>query len=77
METMRIDHEGRLILPEDVRRALGVGPDQDVVAEITAAGLLIRAIREATSITERIAAMNLPTADWEQMEREIESGRLA
>ena len=29
-----------------------------------------------TPITERIAAMYLPVFDWEQMEREIEAGRL-
>lgn len=77
METMRIDHIGRLIMPEHVRRALGVGPNQDVIAEITPDGLLIRAASSEASITQRIAALNLPVAEWEQIEREIESGRRA
>jgi hypothetical protein len=45
--------------------------------EVTRRGLLIRSKRSDTPITDRIAAMSLPVAEWEQMEREIEAGRLA
>lgn len=33
-----------------------------------------RAVR--LKAVERVATMNLPTCDWEQMEREIEAGRV-
>jgi antitoxin component of MazEF toxin-antitoxin module len=71
MEVMHIDGAGRLALPTTVLQALGVEPDEDVVAELTEDGLLIRS-RGSDTITERIAAMNLPVGEWEQMEQEIE-----
>jgi antitoxin component of MazEF toxin-antitoxin module len=73
---MHIDSAGRLTLSAAVLQALGIGPDEDVITELTEDGLLIRP-RESAPITERIAAMNLPVAAWEQMEREIEAGRSA
>jgi antitoxin component of MazEF toxin-antitoxin module len=76
METAHIDPAGRLLLPDDLLRRLGFERDQDVAVEITNDGLLIRANRPEGGITERIAGMNLPTAAWEQMEREIDAGRL-
>ena len=36
-----------------------------------------RAYSGVNPVTERIAAMNLPTADWPQLEQEIEAGRLS
>ena len=76
MEVMHIDGAGRLALPTTVLQALGVEPDEDVAVELTEDGLLIRS-RASEPITERIAAMNLPVGEWEQMEQEIEAGRSA
>lgn len=72
IQTSRIDHAGRPVLPMAVLEALGIGPDEDVIMEVTKEGLLIRPKGTATSITERIAAMALPVAGWKQMEQEIE-----
>jgi bifunctional DNA-binding transcriptional regulator/antitoxin component of YhaV-PrlF toxin-antitoxin module len=77
MEVSHIDHAGRLILTAAMLRALGIAPDEDVLVEVTRDGLLIRPKTTSLTITERIAAMNLPVSDWEGMEGEIEAGRSA
>jgi hypothetical protein len=46
-----------------------------VIVELTETGILIKAKVRPTPITDRIAAMNLPVADWDEMEKEIEAGR--
>ncbi len=75
-QTIRTDRTGRVTLPATVLTALGIGPDTEVTIEITAAGILIRPVSTLPPITRRIAAMDLPVANWEDMEREIERGRL-
>jgi hypothetical protein len=57
--------------------ALGIVGNQEteVVLELAGAGVVIKPKGALPPITARIAAMNLPIADWEQMEREIEEGR--
>jgi citrate lyase alpha subunit len=56
--------------------ALGVGPEEEVILLSTDAGLVIKPKRAATTIIQRIAAMNLPVSNWDTMEQEIEAGRL-
>ena len=75
-QTVVIDHAGRITLPKSALDALGVHPDEEVTLSLTDEGLVIKPKRTAATITERIAAMNLPVADWETMEPEIEAGRL-
>ena len=75
-QTVVIDHAGRITLPKSALDALGVHPDEEVTLSLTDEGLVIKPKRTAATITERIAAMNLPVADWETMEQEIEAGRL-
>ncbi len=75
MATIHIDEAGRLLLPADIMRSLGLRPDEDVVGEVLEEGLLIRAPHREWPITARIAAMNLPVSDWEEMEGGIEAGR--
>jgi bifunctional DNA-binding transcriptional regulator/antitoxin component of YhaV-PrlF toxin-antitoxin module len=79
VETTTIDRTGRIILPETVLTALGISPSQEteVVIELTETGILIKPKPPRTSITERIAAMELPVADSDEMEQEIEAGRLS
>ena len=74
-QTIRTDRTGRVTLPATVLTALGIGPDAEVTIEITAADILIRPVSTLPQITRRIAAMDLPVADWGEMEREIQSGR--
>jgi hypothetical protein len=52
-------------------------PDAEVVVELTEIGIVIRPKRQDAPITSRIADMDLPVADWDQMEHDIETGRLA
>lgn len=75
--TTTVDRQGRVKLPRQILDALGVQNETEIVIEITASGALIKPRQTLTPITEKIAAMNLPAADWEQMEQEIEEGRLA
>ena len=74
--TTTIDQAGRIILPKQILDALRLHPKEEVVIELTETGIVIKPKRPITPITEPIAAMGLPVADWDQMEREIEGGRL-
>jgi len=73
-QTLTLDRTGRLPLPLSVLEALSLSPEAEVVIELTAAGLLIRPKSAVPPITARIAGLDLPVADWEQMEAEITEG---
>jgi len=77
-KTLTVDKSGRIVLPQPILTALGVTAssesDVDVVVELTESGVILKP-KQATPITDRIAAMALPVADWPQMEQEIEEGR--
>ena len=75
-QTITIDRAGRITLPKQILDALGVQPEAEVVIELMETGVVIKPKHHITPITGRIAAMNLPVADWDQMEQEIEAGRL-
>jgi len=75
-QTITIDQLGRITLPKQILDALGVQPETEVVIELADKEVVIKPKQPFTPITERIATMNLPVADWEQMEREIEVGWL-
>ena len=76
-QTVTIDHAGRITLPKSALDALGVCPDEEVTLLLTDGGLVIKPKRATAPITEHIAAMNLPVADWETVEQEIEAGWLS
>jgi AbrB family looped-hinge helix DNA binding protein len=75
-QTITIDQAGRITLPKQILDALKLQPETELVIEVIETGIVIRPKHLAAPLTERIAAMNLPVANWEQMEREIEAGRL-
>ncbi|MCI0697680.1 AbrB/MazE/SpoVT family DNA-binding domain-containing protein [candidate division KSB1 bacterium] len=75
-QTIAIDQAGRITLPKQILDALGLRPESELVIELKQAGAVIKPKHPITPITERIAAMNLPVADWNVMEKEIEAGRL-
>ena len=70
-----IDKNGRVALPKPMLDALGIASDSEVVIELTDAGIVIKSTNLTPSITQRIADMNLPVADWDEMEQEIDAGR--
>lgn len=76
-QTITIDQAGRITLPQQVLDALGLSTssETEVIIEFTTEGIVLKPKTSATPLTDRIAAMNLPVADWEQMEQEIEAGR--
>ena len=75
-QTARIDRSGRISLPKPVRDFLRLKPGAQVIIEVRGEEVMLRAGEDSTSITKRIAALALPVGDWEQMERQIEAGRL-
>ncbi len=70
-----IDKKGRVAIPASILDALGLLPEAEVVISLTNAGVLIKP-KNIAPITDRIAAMSLPVAQWEQMETESELGRM-
>jgi bifunctional DNA-binding transcriptional regulator/antitoxin component of YhaV-PrlF toxin-antitoxin module len=72
-----IDRSGRVVLPQPALEVLGVpaSVESEVLIELTSTGVVLKPKPAATPITQRIAAMNLPVADWAQMEQEIDAGR--
>jgi len=74
IEAAMIDEAGRICLPQRALDALGVHAEAEVLVELTDAGVVIKPKLDSPSITERIGQMNLPVADWDDMEREVEAG---
>ncbi len=72
-----IDKSGKLTLPQQVLDALGISSATEVLVEVTEQGLIITPKQKRPSLTEQIGQMDLPVADWDQMEQETEKGRLA
>src|SRR5690242_2792566 len=70
-ETVKIDQAGRVALPKTILEASGMGPDVEVVVESTDIGILIRPKAQLGPITARIASMELPVGDWEDMEHTL------
>jgi bifunctional DNA-binding transcriptional regulator/antitoxin component of YhaV-PrlF toxin-antitoxin module len=79
VNTLIIDQNGRIKLPWQIIESLGMKTDTELVVEMTKSGLLIKSKSSnlPTLLTDQVAAMNLPVADWEKMEQEIDTGRLA
>ena len=75
-ETVRMDRSGRVMLPKPIRNFLNIQPGAALVFEMKETGVLLRPQERTSTITARIAALALPVGDWDQMEREIEAGRL-
>ena len=76
-QTITIDRSGCIVLPKSVLDALRIHPGEKVTMHLTGESVVIKPKRTAVPVTNRIAAMNLPVADWETMKQEIEAGRLS
>lgn len=72
-----VDSQGRVLLPRPMLEALGIASDSEVVIELADGGIVIKSKDRLPAVTERIANMKLPVADWEQMEQELDAGRLS
>lgn len=79
VHTLTIDQKGRIKLPWQLIESLGMKTDTELIVEMTESGLLLKPKSSPTStpLTDQLSAMNLPVADWEQMEQEVEAGRLS
>ncbi len=71
----KIDPNGQITLPKDILKLFGWIPNMDVILEMKKKNIVIRPQNSMPPITYEIANMDLPVADWEQMEQEIEEGR--
>lgn len=79
VHTLTIDQKGRIKLPWQIIESLGMKTDTELIVEMTESGLLLKpkSFPTSTPLTDQLSAMNLPVVDWEQMEQEVEAGRLA
>ncbi len=77
MQTLTIDQKGRIKLPWQMMESLGMKADTELIVEMTEFGLLLKPKSSATPLTDQLSAMDLPVADWEQMEQETNAGRIA
>ena len=77
VHTLTIDQKGRIKLPWQMMESLGVKADTELVVEMTESGLLLKPKLASTPLTDQLSAMDLPVADWDQMEQEIDAGRIA
>lgn len=75
LQTVKVDKQGKLTLPQDALDALGVKKEAELVMELTDNGVLLSFKKALPPLTEQIAVMNLPIGSWEQMETETEAGR--
>jgi AbrB family looped-hinge helix DNA binding protein len=77
-QTVKVDRSGRVVLPKNIRERLKIRPGSEVIVEIKDQEVMLRlhADERVATITQRIASLRLPVGDWDQMEREIEAGRL-
>ena len=75
-QTITMDSSRRITLPERILDALGITTKDEFLLEMTNAGVLIKPKR-ATPLTDRLASMNLPVSNWEQMKKEIQEGSVS
>jgi AbrB family looped-hinge helix DNA binding protein len=76
-QMVMIDNAGRITLPKKILQTLKIAPKTEVILEVTdQKEILIKPKKKSLSITEKIAAMNLPVSNWLEMEKEIEAGRM-
>ena len=71
MTTTGVVHGNQVILPEGVSLPDGTAV---VVSAVSAPGVNPPTFEERLAILNRMFAMNLPVADWEQIEQEIIQG---
>ena len=74
-QVLKIDKHGRIQLPEKMRKTYGLFPETDVLIELKDDGIYIKPKLTATPITQKIAEMELPVSDWDEMEDEMAQGR--
>lgn len=71
-----IDKNRNIQLTDEMCRTSGIQLDTEVIIEATKNGIFIRPKIENTPLTNKLINMQLPVADWEQLENEIEKGHL-
>ena len=70
-ESVKIDENWRITLPENIINALGIKFNSELIIELSETVAIIKSKDSLNSITEGIASMNLPVSDWEQMEKKL------
>lgn len=73
--TTTIDSEGRVAIPEALRRAFGLVSGTEVVAEATTAGILVRAVRATrerywAEVDAAVARIRAVPGEWEDLQAE-------
>ena len=75
-QVVKIDKNRNIQLTDEICQKSGIQPESDVIIEATQKGIFIRSKLESTPITDELIKMQLPVADWEQLECDIEKGHL-
>lgn len=74
-EIVQIDESGRIKIPDEFIKVLGL--EKDIRIEKKKFCLIITPIKKKHGlIVNKIASMNLPVSDWNEMEQEIEQGAI-
>ena len=75
METIiPVDKAGRVVLPKEARRKLGLEGEGVLTLELKESEVVLRRSKAEKSPSKAISKMNLPSGRWSRVEREILEG---
>lgn len=69
-----VDKSGRIVLPKDVRKRLGLDGEGILLIEVKESEVVLKRSEIEKSPSKAISKMNLPAGRWSQIEREIDQG---
>jgi AbrB family looped-hinge helix DNA binding protein len=69
-----VDKAGRVVLPKDVRKRLGLAGGGILLMELRESEVVLKRSEIEKSPSKAISKMNLPTGRWSRIEKEIEEG---
>ena len=70
-----VDKAGRVVLPKEVRKKLGLPREGGALAlEVKESEVVLKRSAIEKSPSRAISKMNLPVGRWNQLEKEIEQG---
>jgi len=69
-----VDKSGRVVLPKDVRKRLGLTGEGMLLMEVKESEVVLKRSEIEKSPSKAISKMNLPAGPWGRVEKEIEEG---
>jgi len=71
---IEMDKSGRVVIPKELRQALRIRDAQPLLVELRKGEIVLKPLNLKGDPLKAIAEMNLPIAEWEQVEKQIEEG---